>query len=190
MGGSRVIGVGVVCAVVWTSVTWADPIASDRPPTNVAATTPAPTRDWHIGMNLRTDFAARFYRADVGVRVRDWDFIVVLDPFGLQSGDYDYDGIVRYSVNRDWSVWSGARVTTVPIGRSRQFSDKFLAGVSAVMPWFIPRTRLHSGLELAVHVVSHGAGLPTNYVCIDSPICRKDHFVFSLFARFEYVSPF
>ncbi len=179
-----------MCAVVWTSVTWADPIASDRPPTNVAATTPAPTRDWHIGMNLRTDFAARFYRADVGVRVRDWDFIVVLDPFGLQSGDYDYDGIVRYSVNRDWSVWSGARVTTVPIGRSRQFSDKFLAGVSAVMPWFIPRTRLHSGLELAVHVVSHGAGLPTNYVCIDSPICRKDHFVFSLFARFEYVSPF
>jgi hypothetical protein len=193
---------GAACAVLWTCVAWADVVAindaSPPAPTPLATTvtTPAPvarapSHDWHIGLNLRTDFAARFYRADVGVRTHDWDFILVADPFGVQNGDYDFDGIVRYSINRDWSVWSGARVTTIPIGRGRQYSDKLLAGVSAVMPAFgLPRTRLHSGLELAIHMVSHGAGLTTNYVCVDSPICRKDHFVFSLFARFEYVSPF
>ncbi len=181
---------GAVCAVLGWSVARAD---ATEPSQTVAAAEPSfdTTRDWHVGVNLRTDFAARFYRADVGVRVHRWDFIFVADPFGVQNGDYDFDGIVRFGLNRHWSVWSGARVTTLPIGRDRQYSDKFLAGVSGVMPDFgLPRTRLHAGLELAVHVVAHGGGLMTQYVCVDSPICRKDHFVFSMFARFEYVSPF
>lgn len=150
-----------------------------------------PGNDWHVGLNMRTDFGTRFFRTDLGYRRGPLDFILVLDPLGVQHDDYDIDAIVRYTVAQTrWSVSAGGRVTTVPIGRAHQYHEKLLFGVSGLLPGMgTERLRVHSGLELAVHLLRHGAELDTRWVCIDSPSCRKSHFVFSLFARIEYVSP-
>ena len=182
---ARVVAIGAVVCVLAS----AGSVRAQEPTT--PAEVPEATRDFHVGANLRTDFGARFYRVDIGVRVDRVDLIAVLDPFGLDAGDYDFDGIVAYRLNKYWSVFGGVRLTTVPIGRGRQYSEKLLSGMSVVLPAFgIPNVRLHSGVELAVHLVSHGADLMTNWVCIDSPTCRKDHFVFGLFGRVEYVVSF
>lgn len=186
MAGVVAIG-AVVCVLV---VGPGAGVARAQEPTAPAAPR-APTRDFHVGANLRTDFGARFYRVDLGVRLDRVDLIAVLDPFGLDLRDYDFDGIVAYRMNEHWSVFTGMRLTTVPIGRGRQYSEKLLSGVSVILPSLgIRNVRLHSGVELAVHIVSHGADLMTNWVCIDSPTCRKDHFVFGLFGRVEYVASF
>jgi hypothetical protein len=147
-------------------------------------------RDFHIGLNFRTDFGARYYRADLGMRFGRWDYILVADPLGVQKGDYDMDAVVRYVGDR-WSVWGGGRLSIVPIARSHQFTEKALVGVSTQLPSVLTdKVRIHAGLELAIHVHAHGADLMTNWVCVDSPDCREDHFVFGLFGRAEYASPF
>jgi hypothetical protein len=150
-----------------------------------------PSRDWHAGANLRTDFGARFYRIDFGVRLDRLDLIVVTDPYGVVAGDYDLDAIARYDIGGQWSVWGGARETVVPIGRDRQYTEKALVGISGLMPSLGTKYfRVHGGVELAVHVHSHGGGIMDSWVCVDSPTCRKDHFVFGLFGRFEFASAF
>jgi len=147
-------------------------------------------RDWHVGVNFRTDFGAHYYRADVGVRLARLDLLVVLDPLGLKRDDYDFDAIARYAGDR-WSLWGGARVSTVPVGRDRVWTEKLLVGVSAELPRIVSDDiRIHSGLELAIHVRSHGGDVMTRWVCVDSPDCREDHFVFGLFGRVEYASAF
>jgi hypothetical protein len=146
-------------------------------------------RDLHAGLNFRTDFGARYYRADVGMRFGAWDFSVVVDPLGISKGDYDLDAIVRH-VGPRWSVWTGARLSITPIGRTAQYTEKALLGVSARLPSVASdKVRIHSGLELAVHVRAHGADIMTRWVCVDSGDCRADHFVFGLFGRVEYASP-
>jgi hypothetical protein len=150
-----------------------------------------PARDWHFGANLRTDFGARFYRVDAGVRLCRIDLIAVLDPWGLENGDYDFDAIASYNVHGHWSTWFGWRETIVPIGRDRQYSEKVLLGVEGLMPSLgTDRLKLYSGLELAIHAHSHGGGIQDTWVCVDSPTCRKDHFVFGLFGRLEFASAF
>jgi hypothetical protein len=151
---------------------------------------PAP-RDWHAGLNMRTDFGTRFLRGDLGARLGAIDLIAVVDPLGVSKGDYDLDAVVRSACpQRWWSVFAGMRLTIVPIGRMSQYHDKILLGVSGLLPANFEHVRIHAGLELAVHVVAHGADLPTTWLCADSIACRRDHFVFSLFARVEYASPF
>ncbi len=150
----------------------------------------ASTRDFHIGVNFRTDFGARYYRADVGTRFGRWDITLVVDPLGIPKGDYDFDAILRYVGDR-WSIWGGARLSIVPIAREHQFTEKALVGVSAQLPSpFGDKVRIHSGLELAAHLRSHGGDVMTRWICVDSPDCREDHFVFGLFGRMEYASPF
>lgn len=146
-------------------------------------------RDIHAGVNFRTDFGARYYRADLGMRFGRWDVSLVLDPLGIPKGDYDFDAILR-RVGETWSVWGGARLSVTPIARTHQFTEKLLLGVSAELPSFSDSVRIHSGLELAVHVAAHGADIMTRWVCVDAPDCREDHFVFGLFGRVEYASAF
>jgi len=168
-----------VMTFAWSFVSTVSPAAAD-----------SCERDWHAGLNMRTDFGARFFRADAGVRLGRLDLIAVLDPLGLRNGDYDLDALVRYESGRHWSIWGGARVSVVPVGRDFQLHDKLLVGVSGLMPPLFDRVRVHAGLELAIHMVAHGAGLPAAWVCVDSIECRRDHFVFSLFSRVEYASAF
>ena len=71
------------------------------------------------------------------------------------------------------------------------FTEKALVGVSAQLPSpFGDKVRIHSGLELAAHLRSHGGDVMTRWICVDSPDCREDHFVFGLFGRMEYAAPF
>ncbi len=182
-----------LCAAVVGSVGVGVAHAEEAP--DAAVTSPTLThavntgRDLHAGLNFRTDFGARYYRLDAGIRFGKWDFVLVADPLGVRKGDYDFDGVVRYVGSR-WSVWGGARMSITPIGREAQYTEKALIGVSAQLPSvFSDKVRIHSGLELAVHVHAHGGEIMTRWVCVDSPDCREDHFVFGLFGRVEYASP-
>src|SRR3954469_6342488 len=106
----RVVGV-VLCTAALMARAHGEPMVAalspepTAPPLTVAplgpASPPPPEtrdRDVHVGLNLRTDFGARFYRMDLGVRVSRVDLIAVVDPFGVYNGDYDFDGVVRYDV--------------------------------------------------------------------------------------------
>ena len=177
----------VMAAAALTGVTHADEPAPGV--TTAAPRSAMSGRDVHIGVNFRTDFGARYYRADLGMRFGKWDTILVVDPLGLRNSDYDLDAILRYA-GETYSVWGGTRLTITPIAREHQYTEKALVGVSAQLPSLgSDRVRIHSGLELTVHVHAHGAGIMTRWVCIDSPDCREDHFVFGLFGRVEYASP-
>ena len=165
---------------------------ADESPNLSTPSTPAANsgRDIHAGINFRTDMGARYYRADFGMRFGKWDAILVVDPLGIDKGDYDLDAVVRY-VGSSWSVWGGGRLSITPIGRDSHYTEKALVGVSAQLPSLATdRVRIHAGLELAVHVRAHGADIMPRWVCVDSPDCREDHFVFGLFGRVEYASAF
>jgi hypothetical protein len=185
---SFVTGVALAAMLAQASADEASP--SSQPTLTTTAPTPAPGRDFHLGVNFRTDFGTRYYRADLGLRFGRWDAIVVVDPLGIQKGDYDFDALVRYRFASTWSAWAGGRLSIVPIGRANQLTEKALVGVSAELPSGTDRVRIHSGLELAVHVAAHGGDIMTRWLCVDSPACREDHFVFSLFGRVEYASRF
>ena len=178
----------VVVAMGWAVPHVASAEGTEAPSTSSPCELCTSDREVHVGVNLRTDFGARYYRADLGVRIKHWDVTLVVDPLGVIKGDYDFDGILRY-VGERWSVWGGGRLSITPIGREAQYTEKALVGVSALLPSvFTDRVRIHSGLELAVNMHAHGAEIMSRWVCVDSFDCREDHFVFGLFARIEYAS--
>jgi hypothetical protein len=179
--------VTALAAVAWV---WSGQARADESPAASSQPSPAANsgRDIHAGVNFRTDMGARYYRADFGLRLGKWDAILVVDPLGVSKGDYDFDAVLRY-VGSSWSVWGGGRLSITPIGRESQYTEKALVGVSAQLPSLATdRVRIHAGLELAVHVRAHGADIMSRWVCVDSPDCREDHFVFGLFGRVEYAS--
>src|SRR6188474_2204129 len=105
----------VMATVALTGVAQADeanPAADEAAPAPavVARRSPTSGRDFHIGVNFRTDFGARYYRADLGLRFGKWDAILVVDPLGIRNGDYDLDAILRYA-GQTYSVWGGTRMT-------------------------------------------------------------------------------
>src|SRR4026207_492203 len=48
-------------------------------------------RDWHAGLNLRTDFGTHPLRLDGGVRFDRFDVILVVDPMIWLDGQNDTD---------------------------------------------------------------------------------------------------
>ncbi len=170
-----VMTLGLLCCV-------ARPAGADEPE-------PPATKDWHAGLNLRTDFATHPLRLDGGIRIKRYDFIVALDPTFFLDGQHDLDVLVAPTLTPGWAGLVGWRATSIGIAGGTQWQHKSLVGLMAQAPSFAgEHLRAHFGLELAILWVKHGAGLPTETFSLSSPRHYLDLFNFGLFARFEYVS--
>jgi hypothetical protein len=154
---------------------------------------PAPAdtepRDWHAGVNLRTDFGTHALRVDGGVRWNRWDAILVLDPMIWIDGQHDLDLLGEWRFAEGWAAVLGWRATSVGLADGRQWQEKSVLGVAGGLPaLFGRRVRGQAGFECTVLWVKHGAGLPTETISASRAIA--DQINFGMFARFEYASGF
>ena len=158
--------------------------------TPAAAAAPAATqanRDWHVGLNLRTDFGTHPWRLDGGVRIRRFDFIVVVDPMAFLDGQHDLDLLATMEFAPGWAYLAGWRATAIMVAGGTQWQEKSILGlVVSPEPLAHGHIRAHFGVELDILWVKHGGGLPTK--TLDFQRDDLDFFNFGMFARFEYAS--
>jgi hypothetical protein len=149
-------------------------------------------RDWHVGVNLRTDLGTHPLRVDGGVRLGRWDLLLVLDPLVFSDGQHDADLIGQILLGEGrWALWGGWRPTTIALSGGYQLQEKVLLGVAGGLPpLWAGRLRAQWGFELSMLLVKHGAGLPTEAISFSSARVFQDHINFGMFVRFEYVAPF
>ena len=95
-------------------------------------------RDWHIGLNLRTDFGTHPLRIDGGVRFDRFDVILVLDPMFWLDGQSDNDllldvgiagrmvGVRRLASVVDRHRRRPTMATEVALGCGRAFAEPAL----------------------------------------------------------------
>jgi hypothetical protein len=150
----------------------------------------APRRDWHVGLNLRTDYGARQARVDAGVRVGPMDWVLVLDPMGLNDGLYVFDALAIWRGWSDrWAPLVGWRTTVIPLEGPNVYHETLVLGATGRLPSLGP-LRGEVGFELAAVVVRHGDDLPTQVISFRSARHFGDLVNTSLFVRFEYASAF
>ena len=148
-------------------------------------------RDWHAGLNLRTDFGTHPVRIDGGVRFGRFDFVLVVDPMIWLDGQSDNDLLLDLGLGSGWSALAGWRTSSIGIADGRQWQQKSLLGVAGRLPsLFRGHLRAQWGLELAVLWVKHGGGLETDTLSFESPRHYLDAFNFGMFVRVEYASAF
>ena len=149
----------------------------------------AQTHDWHLGVNFRTDFGTHPLRIDGGVRWKQIDTILVLDPMFFTDGQHDIDLIAAWRFTEGWAAFFGWRPTSIGLADGRQWQEKTLLGIMGELPaLFWGHVRGHWGFELAVLWVKHGGGLPTD--TISSTRTIADYINFGMFVRFEYARGF
>jgi hypothetical protein len=148
-------------------------------------------RDWHAGVNLRTDFGTHPARVDVGARFRRWDFTLVLDPMVVLDDQHDLDALAQWQFADRWSVFSGWRSTAIGIVDGYQWQQKSHHGISAWLPELgRGHVRAVWGMEVAVLWVKHGGGLPTEPISFSTARDWLDHVNFGMFVSVDYASPF
>jgi hypothetical protein len=148
-------------------------------------------RDWHAGLNLRTDFGTHPLRLDGGARFDRFDLILVVDPMIWLDGQNDTDLLLDVQVGAGWSGFVGWRGSSIGIADGRQWQQKSLFGLAGRLPSLLSgHLRAQWGLELAVLWVKHGGGLETDTISFESPRHYLDNINFGMFVRFEYASAF
>ena len=148
-------------------------------------------RDWHTGVNLRTDFGTHPARIDGGVRLRSWDLVLVVDPMVFLDDQHDLDALAHWHVADRWAVFGGWRATMIGILDGHQWQQKSLHGISAWLPELAGgHIRAVWGLEMAVLWVKHGGGLPTETISFSTARDWLDHVNFGMFVSVDYASAF
>jgi len=159
----------------------------------VAADVPAHAdadRDWHAGLNVRTELGVHAVRLDGGVRLRCVDLIAVVDPWFWTDGELDLDFLVtRQLTASGYGVLAGWRPTSIAVADGHQLQETLLVGVVGKMPALGP-VDIRFGLELAAVLVKHGGGLPTDTISFASAHDLGDNINFSLFLRIGHATAF
>lgn len=149
-----------------------------------------PDRDWHAGLNLRTELGTRPLRIDGGARLGEVDLVLVVDPWFWTDGQHDTDLLVTWRFSEDgWGVLGGWRPTAIGLDGGHQLQHNLLVGFVGPLPRVGP-VRVQWGIELAALIVKHGAGLPTDTLSLASARDLGDHLNLAMFARFEYAHAF
>jgi hypothetical protein len=144
-------------------------------------------RDCHIGLNLRTDLGAHPLRLDAGLRLRRWDFTLVVDPAYFLDGQHDLDALASRELLPGWAVFGGVRSTAVSIADGTQWQESTLCGLLLSPPSLAGgHLRAQLGVELAILWLKHGGGLPTKTISASREL--SDFLFVGMFARFAYAS--
>jgi len=140
-----------------------------------------------VGLNLRTDLGAHPLRLDAGLRLRRWDFTLVVDPAYFLDGQHDLDVLASRELVPGWAVFAGIHSTAVSIADGAQWQESTLCGLLLAPPTLAGgHLRAQLGIELAILWLKHGGGLPTKTISASSEI--SDFLFVGMFARFAYAS--
>jgi len=152
---------------------------------------PAPmskTSPWgfHGGINLRTDLGTHPFRIDGGVRYKQLDFVLVLDPMYFLDEQSSTDIFAEWRGKNGLSPLLGWRFNTVGLIDGSQVQHNLLLGGALDTPKFWDgRIRGQVGLELAMMLVKHGGGGPVETIGFSSGRRFVDFVNFALFLRIE-----
>jgi len=156
----------------------------------VLATESASARadDWHAGLNLRADSGAHPIRIGGGYDLDMVDLNLALDPMVVTDGQLDTDLFATWRASKGgWGVFTGWRTSSIGIAGGRQYQEKPLVGVSAPLPRLgCAPLRMRFGFELAVVLVKHGGGLPTDWISFATGRDFVDLINFGMFVTVEY----
>jgi hypothetical protein len=152
----------------------------------------ADDRDWHVGLNLRSDIGTHSVRFDGGVRLGTLDLILVLDPMIWIDGQCDVDVIAQLLLgDSGWGLTAGWRPSSIALDDDRQFQEKALVGVVAELPVLAGgRIRAQWGAELSLLLVKHGGGLPADYLSLASGRDVQDNLTTGMFLRISHAANF
>lgn len=144
-------------------------------------------RDWHLGLNLRTDLGAHPLRLDAGLRLRRWDLTLVVDPAYFLDGQHDLDALASRELAPGWAVFAGVRSTAVSMADGTQWQESTLCGLLLSPPDLAGgHLRAQLGVELAILWLKHGGGLPSKTISASREL--GDFLFVGMFARFAYAS--
>jgi len=151
-----------------------------------------PDRDWHAGINFRTDFGTHPIRVDGGVRSGSLDGILILDPMFWTDGQHDIDLILDWRFSpAGWSAQLGWRATVIGIAGGHQWQEKSLLAIAGRLPvLWEGLIRQQVGLECSLLWLKHGAGLPSQGTDFSSGREFVDHLNFAIFWRMELARAF
>lgn len=162
------------------------PSAPPNPPEPAAA--PANPSPWgfHGGINLRTDLGTHPLRIDGGVRYKQLDFILALDPMYFLDQQSSTDIFAEWRGKNGFSPVLGWRFNTVGLVDGSQVQHNLLIGGALDTPKFWDgRVRGQAGLEMAMMLVKHGGGGPAETIGFSEGRRFVDFVNFALFLRVE-----
>lgn len=144
-------------------------------------------QDLAAGLNLRTDLGAHPLRVDLAWQTPKTDLVLVLDPMFWTDGQSSTDLIFSWRFESPARPFIGWRLNTIRLPEGRQFQENLVLGGGVAFPplW---RGRLEGfwGLELAMTVVKHGGGLPSEVLSFASARHYLDLVNFGMFARLDF----
>jgi hypothetical protein len=147
--------------------------------------TPSPW-GFHGGINLRTDLGTHPLRIDGGVRYKQLDFILVLDPMYFLDQQSSTDLLAEWRGKNGIAPVLGWRFNTIGFIDGSQVQHNLLLGGALDTPKFWDgRVRGQVGLEMAMMLVKHGGGGPVETIGFSSGRRFVDFVNFALFLRIE-----
>jgi len=161
------------------------PAAAPKTETTVQQPAPSPW-GFHGGINLRTDLGTHPLRIDGGVRYKQLDFILVLDPMYFMDQQSSTDLLAEWRGKNGLSPVLGWRFNTIGLIDGSQVQHNLLLGGALDTPKFWDgRLRGQAGLEMAMMLVKHGGGGPVETIGFSSGRRFVDFVNFALFLRIE-----
>lgn len=161
------------------------PAAAPKTETTVPQPAPSPL-GFHGGINLRTDLGTHPLRIDGGVRYKQLDFILVLDPMYFMDQQSSTDLLAEWRGKNGFAPVLGWRFNTIGLIDSSQVQHNLLLGGALDTPKFWDgRLRGQAGLEMAMMLVKHGGGGPVETIGFSSGRRFVDFVNFALFLRIE-----
>ena len=141
---------------------------------------------FHGGINVRTDLGTHPFRIDGGVRYKQLDFILVLDPMYLMDQQSSTDLLAEWRGKNGFAPVLGWRFNTIGFIDGSQVQHNLLLGGALDTPKFWDgRIRGQAGLEMAMMLVKHGGGGPVETIGFSSGRRFVDFVNFALFLRIE-----
>ncbi len=162
------------------------PSIAPNPTEAPAASTASSPWGFHGGINLRTDLGTHPLRIDGGVRYKQLDFILALDPLYFLDQQSSTDILAEWRGKNGFSPVLGWRFNTIGLVDGSQVQHNLLlAGALDTPKFWDGRVRGQAGLELAMMLVKHGGGGPTGTIGFSEGRKFVDFVNFALFLRIE-----
>lgn len=147
----------------------------------------APASSLALGLNLRTDLGAHPLRIDVGWQRKNADLVLVLDPMFWTDGQSSTDLLASWIFENKARPFVGWRLNTVALREGRQLQQNLVTGMGLGLPEFFDgKLRGAWGFELAMMVVKHGGGLPSEVLSFASARNYLDLVNFGMFVRLDF----